>query len=68
MSNTVVVFSQLARTIHLVRNANSHADTVMGTLLAIMLTEAVRVGAHQDGLGLYAMKVSASSSYSLLII
>lgn len=43
--------------VHLVWNANSHADTVMETVHAIMLTEVARVDAHQDGLGLYAMKV-----------
>lgn len=43
--------------VHLVWNANSHADTVIETVHAIMLTEVARVDVHQDGLGLYAMKV-----------
>lgn len=51
------LFSQLAQMVHLVWTANSHADTVMETVHAIMLMEVARVGAHQDGLGLYATKV-----------
>lgn len=39
------------------RNANSHVGTVMETVRVITLTEVVRMGVHQDGPGLYAMKV-----------
>lgn len=39
------------------RNANSHVGTVMETVRAITLTEVARMGVHQDGPGLYAMKV-----------
>lgn len=38
------------------RNANSHVGTVMETVRAITLTEVARMGVHQDGPGLYAMK------------
>lgn len=49
--------------VHLVKDVSSHAGTVMGTVLAIMLTEVAQVGAHQDGLGLCATKVSELDFY-----
>lgn len=49
--------------VHLVKDVSSHAGTVMETVLAIMLTEVAQVGAHQDGLGLCATKVSELEFY-----
>lgn len=61
-------FFQLVQMELLVRNANSRAGTVMVTVHAIMLTEVARVGVHQDGLGLYATKVSVSLNYCIILL